>query len=170
MSHRSTEGYTWPQIALHWVIAVLVVVDLLSGESMDEAMEGSEEGGAAPLFDQVFADIHYWTGTAILALTVLRLGLRAVSGAPSRLRQGWSEAAAALTHFAFYVLLIAMPVTGLLAFYVSDDFDDIHELGEPALIVLIALHTFAALVHHFWLRDETLKRMLVARPGRQGKG
>jgi len=73
------------------------------------------------------------------------------------------QTAAKLSHLAFYVVLVLMPVTGLLAFYVGDPYGDIHELGKPLLIALIALHAFAALYHQFWLKDGTLRRIVVPR-------
>ncbi|HEV7286534.1 MAG TPA: cytochrome b/b6 domain-containing protein [Kaistia sp.] len=70
---------------------------------------------------------------------------------------------ARLTHIAFYVLLVAVPVTGILAYWFIPSLGDVHELGKPAFIVLIALHAAAALWHQFWLRDGLLLRML--KPG-----
>jgi cytochrome b561 len=69
--------------------------------------------------------------------------------------------AAKASHWLFYILLVAVPATGLLAIYVSDEFGDIHKLAKPAFIALIALHAVAALFHQFVLKDGTLKRMLL---------
>jgi cytochrome b561 len=69
--------------------------------------------------------------------------------------------AAALSHGAFYVLLIAAPILGLLAYYVGEPFGDLHEICKPLLIILIGLHAAAALFHQLWLKDGTLRRMLV---------
>jgi cytochrome b561 len=38
---------------------------------------------------------------------------------------------------------------------------DIHALAKPVFIVLISIHAAAALFHQLWLRDGTLKRMLL---------
>jgi cytochrome b561 len=72
--------------------------------------------------------------------------------------------AAALSHAAFYALLVAAPILGVLAYYLGKPFGDLHELCKPALIILIGAHAAAALFHQFWLKDGTLRRMLV--PGR----
>lgn len=163
MTVRPTQGYTGAQILLHWIIALLVVVQLFIGESMDEVMDAREDGDLASPADRIFAVMHYWVGIAVLMLTVLRLYLRHVLGTPSPTAQGWMKAAAELSHLAFYAVLLAMPITGLLGFYAGEPFDDIHQLGKPVLVVLISLHAAAALYHHFWLRDGTLLRMLVRR-------
>jgi cytochrome b561 len=52
-------------------------------------------------------------------------------------------------------------VTGLLGYYLGDPWGELHTLGKPVFIVLIAVHAAAALFHQFWIRDNTLRRMLV---------
>ena len=163
MDIHPTEGYTRLQIALHWIIAALVILQLVFGESIGEVIRAGERGTVPSTFDQVFASVHYWVGISILALVALRLWLRRLLGAPPAPQEGWMQTAAKLSHLAFYVVLVLMPVTGLLAFYIGDPYGDIHELGKPLLIALIALHAFAALYHQFWLKDGTLRRILVPR-------
>ena len=92
-----------------------------------------------------------------------------------RLAAQWSE-------HALYALLLTQPILGLLQTNASGDRVNLFFLGQlPALIGqdrplakqllahetvgllllgLIALHASAALYHHFWRRDDTLKAML----------
>ena len=153
------QTYTLGQIVLHWAIAALVVWQLVFGEAM-EALEHPARADATELF---LANSHIWVGIAILALVALRIVLRLVQGAPPldeshRLTALLAKAA----HLAFYILLVAMPVTGLMAYYGGLPTGDLHELGKPLFIVLIALHVAATLWHQFVRRDGTLRRMLVA--------
>ncbi|MDW5317574.1 cytochrome b [Rhizobium sp. PL01] len=156
-------GYSGLQITLHWLIAALVAVQLIFGESMTASVDAMAEGGAASPFDQTIASLHYWFGTAILVLVVLRLFVRLTHGAPSSPDgiPGWMSFASRITHWIFYALLIAVPVTGLLGFYTDGPFGDIHAWAKPVFIGLIALHAGAALFHQFWLKDGLLKAMLV---------
>ncbi|WP_348625674.1 cytochrome b/b6 domain-containing protein [Mesorhizobium sp. LNHC221B00] len=87
-------------------------------------------------------------------------------GAPRPADRGpvWMRIAARGSHGLFYLVLLATPIVGLLAFYVGDPWGDIHSLSKPVFIVLISVHALAALFHQYWLRDGTLKRMLS--PGR----
>jgi cytochrome b561 len=163
MSIRSVPGYTGFQIALHWLIAALVLLQLIFGESIAETIKSAERGTAASIFDQFFAGVHYWAGIAILALVAMRLWIRAVAGAPSPLQDGWMATTAKVSHALFYILLIMMPILGLLAYYIGDPYGDLHELGKPILIILIALHACGSLYHQFWLKDGTLRRIFVPR-------
>jgi cytochrome b561 len=155
-------GYSGIQITLHWLIALLVLFQLVFGESMTTVVDAAEEGTAVSPADHFLATSHYWVGISVLVLVLLRLVVRLASGAPQpAASSGWMSRAATATHWLFYLLLVAVPATGLMALYVNDAFGDIHALGKPVFIVLIALHAAAALFHQFFLKDGTLKRMLV---------
>lgn len=152
------QTYTLGQIVLHWAIAALVVWQLVFGESM-EALEHPARADAAELF---LANTHIWAGIAILALVVLRIALRLVHGAPpADAPNRLAALLAGAVHLAFYVLLVAMPVTGLMAYYGGLPTGDLHELGKPLFIVLIALHVGATAWHQFVRRDGILRRMVV---------
>ena len=94
----------------------------------------------------------------------------------------WQERIMQLTHLAFYLLMIAIPILGWLMSsakgYTVNYFGlfelpdlvlkdkatgsllkQIHEILANILIGLVALHVLAALKHHFWDKDGLLKRM-----------
>jgi len=163
MSDQQTVGYSTLQITLHWLIAALVAFQLIFGEAMTNVRDAAEEGTTPSNVDFAVSIGHYWFGIAILALVLVRLGVRLTQGVPPRplTTPTWMDWAAKLVHWAFYAMLFAMPVLGLLTVYVSDSFGDIHKLGKPVFIVLIVVHILAALFHQFIKRDGTLRRMLV---------
>lgn len=162
MSLQKTIGYGPIQIGLHWLIAALVLFQLVFGESMVTATEAAEEGEAIGASDAILATAHYWVGISILALVALRLIVRLRNGTPPPIDGNPILALMAkATHWLFYILLVVVPVTGLLAVYANPEIGEIHQLAKPAFILLIALHAGAALFHHFILRDGTLRRMLV---------
>ena len=125
MPTQPHQGYTGLQITLHWIIAALVILQLIFGESIGEAVRADERGTVLTSFDQFFAGVHYWVGISILALAALRLWLRRFLGAPAA-QQGCMQTAAKLNHLAFYVVLVLMPIAGLLAFYVGEPFGEAH--------------------------------------------
>ena len=69
-------------------------------------------------------------------------------------------ALARAAHNLFYALLFLMPITGILSYYFRLPTGEIHELGKPVFIGLIAVHVAAALWHQFIRHDGTLRRML----------
>ena len=163
MVSSTRQGYSGLQILLHWVIAALVLFQLIFGESMAEVKDALEEGLVPDPAEQTMADAHYWVGIAILVLVALRIILRVVQGAPAPIGSGPQLLIAKGIHAIFYLLLIAVPVTGLLAVYVNEELGEVHEIGKPLFIAFIVLHVLGALFHHFKLKDETLRRMFVPR-------
>lgn len=161
MTKKNVEGYSTIQIALHWLIVIAVLFQLVFGESMTNVVDALEEGTTPDAGDLQLSSAHLWVGVAILALLMIRLVVRLFTGTPEVIgAPGLLTLAASAMHWVFYALLVIVPVTGLLAKYVGDPWGDIHTIGKPVFIVLIVLHAGAALYHHFILKDETLVRML----------
>lgn len=70
-----------------------------------------------------------------------------------------------LTHWKFYGLLVAVPVSGLLTYYGVRDLGDIHGLARPVFIVLIGIHAAAAVFHQVVMKDGTPARMMPSSMG-----
>jgi cytochrome b561 len=105
---------------------------------------------------------HIVAGTLILGLTAWRLGLRLSRGAPSAPPEepGLAQMAAHAAHWAFYALLLALPLSGLLAWFLpSRTLGELHDLGQTVLLWLIGLHVAAVLVHQLWWRTGLFARM-----------
>lgn len=163
MAHPAARGYSATQITLHWAIVLLVFFQLIFGESMTTVID-AKPGEAVDGADASLATAHIWVGFAILALALFRLFIRLRDGAPPAVDGPAAIVLAAkITHILFYVLLIAVPISGIVAYWVTPEAGDVHELGKPIFIILIVLHAGAALWHQFFLRDGLLMRML--KPG-----
>ncbi len=157
-----TRGYSATHIALHWIIAILIVWNWVFSDGMGKALDQRVEGAA------VAGWVHYshiGVGSAILALTILRLTLRRVEGVPKPKRTAWPliDRFALWTHRLQYGLLILVPSLGLIAWFARfPGLGDWHVYAMNALMILILLHAAAALFHQFVLKDGILWRM--ARP------
>ena len=81
------DGYSGLQIALHWIIAALVVTQLLNNGGMQEAWNAYEDGAAAPEGTLGFAWFHALTGATILVLALIRLYVRLTCGAGTGSRE-----------------------------------------------------------------------------------
>ena len=154
------QGYSRVQIGLHWVMAALIVVNLVFEDWIKAGWRAIENGGA-PVYD-AGALAHIGVGVAVLVLALWRLGLRFTRGVPD-LPAGMSvreRLVAHLGHGLLYALMIGVPVVGLLAWFgASEDLAELHELGKPAFLLLIAGHLAAALWHQFVRKDGLLMRM-----------
>ncbi len=163
--------------ALHWLVVVLVLAMAWIGLTMGDLPNGPDKIATYAL--------HKSIGISILALIVVRLAWRLYAGTPGAVpgTPGWQERIASLTHWALYVLLLAMPLSGwvlnsaagfplqwfgqanLPAIVGKDQglhelAEEVHELLFWTLVVLVVAHAAAAFYHHLFKRDATLARML----------
>lgn len=154
------QGYSRTQIALHWVVAVLIAGQFIFHEAMSDAWDIIEDGGAIS-FDPLVS-LHVFGGIAVLAFALWRLVLRQARGVPPppATAPPLSRLAAHAGHIALYALMILMPVSGVVAWFGGvEAAAEAHEAMKPALIVLVLVHVGASLWHQFWLKDGLLLRM-----------
>lgn len=153
------EKYSRLQIILHWAIAALMVVSFITHEAMGEAWDAVEDGGIAVI--EGGARIHQLVGLTILALAVVRIILRLTKGAPAPVpAPKLQDLAAKITHIGLYVVIFALPITGMMA--VGAGIEAAAEFHEPLFqlgMVLILLHVGAALYHQFIVKDNLMARM-----------
>jgi cytochrome b561 len=163
-------GYTRTQVILHWLIVALVALQWLTHDAMEEAFEPLEDGVAGFLGFNIGSRVHLVGGVAVLLLVVLRFGLRLRRGTPPLPPELTAPLAwlARAVDWAFYAVLVLLPVSGLAAVLVNVDASDPHGLLFNLLAVLIVLHLAGVLFHSVVLRDGLIRRMLV--PHRSGTG
>lgn len=106
----SSTRYTSVAIFLHWALAILVLSIIPVGWWMTDALEIPATRAQAL---QVFP-LHKATGITILALTVVRLLWRLTHKAPPLPQRmaPWEKLVARTSHWLFYILLLAMPLSG----------------------------------------------------------
>jgi cytochrome b561 len=104
----ATSRYDAVSIALHWSIAALVVLQLGLGWTLNELVPDH-----SPVQAQILS-VHISTGATILILTLARIGWRLANPAPPLPADMplWERVFAGATHVLFYVLLLALPLTG----------------------------------------------------------
>ncbi len=153
-------SYSRAQKLLHWAIAALVLAQYVLLDGIARAFgAGMREGTLA--YSGIVVG-HIVVGVLIAVLTLWRLGLRLTRGAPPAPASEPAplRAVAALAHWAFYVILIAMAASGAVAWFGQfGPAAAAHMLGKTVLLALIALHVGAALYHQLWLRDGLIARM-----------
>jgi cytochrome b561 len=174
MSH--SDRYTPTAIALHWTIAVAVVVQFTWGWAM-QTIPKQPPGMRADAFN-----MHKSIGLTILALMILRALWRWRHPAPPLPPMPtWQARLARITHVTLYVALFVMPLAGYLGSVFSgypvkwfgvtlpawgwaspglkDAMSIVHLVNSFALLGLVLLHVAGALRHAF-AGDGYVRRML----------
>ncbi|MBA4218145.1 MAG: cytochrome b [Methylibium sp.] len=184
MAHpTSSPRYDPISRALHWLTAIAATVAFILGPGgFGRLVHDGVDPGTR--LDIVW---HESLGLLVFALTLLRLLWVALRpGKPHFDMPAWMRALALLVHGALWVLLLALPLTALLALGSEShpltllggvrveqlpwiagspvgeaaDWGDVHGWLGDTLMWLAGAHAVAALYHHFVRRDGVLASML----------
>jgi cytochrome b561 len=158
-------GYSARQIALHWIVFVLVAFQFVVGNNMTHLFRAAH-GGRPTDVGSIWAPVHIAAGLAILAAMLWRVMLRRTVGAPPAAKQHPAlQGLATAVHVGLYIDLIGAALVGVAANFWLPELAGLHRLMvRPILIVLFALHVIGALWHWFVVRDDVMARIL--RPAR----
>jgi len=121
--------YTIVAVVLHWTIAVAIAGNIFLGWWMHHAIDDPAVQARAIAAFQ----LHKSIGLTILLLSVIRLSWRIFNPPPPLpdAMPSWEKLTAKATHWAFYLLLIAIPLSGWL--YVSTGWRGEVPLNVPTL-------------------------------------
>ena len=157
MSH--VKGYSATQITLHWLVAGLILFQLIFGEDMGAAWRAVRQGTEPQMNFWVWA--HIVVGIAVLLFVLWRLVLRFTRGAPEApADSALMMQAATWGHRLLYAVMLLAPISGMAAWFGGVvAAAQAHELFKPVLILLVLGHVLAALYHQFIRKDGLLLRM-----------
>ncbi|KAA0279722.1 MAG: cytochrome b, partial [Chloroflexi bacterium] len=173
MSETAPKRYHPAHVAVHWLMALLVIMMLGIGKF---AMPGiPPEDPQKPMMLQS----HAYIGGVIALLLILRLVLRYTTKRPAQADAGnaFLNFLAKAVHFLLYLILVGMAISGLGLFqmanlpavfsgaapYPANFFEYLprggHGLLSWLLLALVLLHFGAAMFHQFIKKDNLLARM-----------
>lgn len=173
---NSENRYGLIAITLHWLMAVLIIGLIILGLYMVRL--------PISLQKLKFFGWHKEFGVLVLMLVVVRICWRfrnTVPLLPAHIA-ALQKMAARAVHLLLYILMFAMPLTGWMTssaaglpvsffgLFVLPDLvapdenlrillSSVHEWLGYALIAVICMHAGAALQHHFYYKDDILRRM-----------
>jgi cytochrome b561 len=170
------QRFSIPSIAMHWLVVLVFIGIYIAVNLIDVFPKGSDSR-------QLAKNMHFSLGLLLFGLFWLRVAFRLVGNTPAIVPAPpvWQEKLAKLGHLALYAIMLLMPLLGwaaLSAFgkpipffglelpaLLAPDKElgrsimDLHELGGNLAYFLIGGHALAALYHHYFMKDNTLRRM-----------
>lgn len=173
MSESTPKRYHPAHVAIHWLMALLVIMMLGIGKFVMPGVSPEDPQKAFML------QSHAYIGGAIAVLLVIRLVLLFTTKRPAPADAGnaFLNFVRKAEHILLYLLLIGMALSGLGLFqlanlsavfdgtqpYPSNFFDYLprmgHGLSSWLLLALVVLHFGAALYHQFLKKDNLMARM-----------
>lgn len=169
MSRGAPSRYDLPTVVLHWLMAVLILLDWVIGQGRGFAAPGGARAGVLSW--------HMLLGIAIGVILVARIVWRLSAGEHFAYAKGPLGRVAIAAHVALYVLMAVTVLAGFATAMVRstpifgltlpelapratlDLFGGFHGVFANLLGLLAAVHAVAAIGHHFVLRDRVLVRM-----------
>jgi cytochrome b561 len=180
MSTNDRTAYGAAARFFHWATALLLAGQYAIGWIMPDVHRDTRPLGLIAW--------HLGVGTAVLLLVIVRLSWRGTHPVPPEpaTLPPFLRLVARMTHWLLYVVLVVLPLLGwanassrgwtvdMLGLVplpplspngspTGNSMGDWHQVCAWILLALVATHVFAALFHHFILRDSTLRRMLPSR-------
>lgn len=176
MKSQDVKPFSLLSKIMHWLIAC-IVIPMLALSFFLEDLPNTMQGTAFL--------IHKSLGLTVLLIMLFRLFWIHYRGRPALPPEmpGWERVFSRTVQYAFYFFLILMPMAGWILSTVSNHIpsyfglfplpfpgitanehlanimDDAHKIMAWILIGLLFLHVSGALKHHFWNKDQVLKRM-----------
>jgi len=178
MNWRNTTSHYGPlSIGLHWGMLLLLVAVYACIELREIFPKNSDPR-------ETLKSLHFMLGLSVFVLVWIRLVEHMTDPTP-RIHPappGWQQILGKGMHVALYAFMIGMPLLGWvllsaegkpIPFFglhlpaliaenktLAESVKEIHETGGTVGYFLIGLHAAAALYHHYFMRDNTLVRML----------
>lgn len=193
----NAQKYSKPAIILHWLVGVLILIMFAIGWFMAELPKDAPKTTTLDMFDlgvytmqfaeeitprTFYFNLHKSIGVTVLMLILVRIYVRfshAIPAFPSTMK-AWEIRVADLVHKGLYLLMVAMPLTGVIMSLNSkygikwfgiqllggvdnkdmrELFAEVHEVIGFILITVIVLHIAAAIKHKVIDKDEVMQRM-----------
>ena len=188
--------YTKTAIVLHWLIAIAIFAMFGLGWFMADIPKDQPKAMSFDLFNlgvytwnmatemTIYFNLHKSVGITILGLVAFRLFWRITHRPPALLDTLTTIEKKIATggHHLLYLLMFALPITGLVMainskfeygvkwFGISlmngldnkairESFVDVHEVVGITMLVVIGIHVLGALKHKFIDKDGTMSRM-----------
>ena len=193
----NTTRYTKTAVILHWLIALSIFAMFGLGWFMADLPKEVPKQTAFDIFDlgvytwnagepisprSFYFNLHKSFGVTIIALILVRILWRVSHKPPTLLisYKAWERKLATGAHHLLYMLMVALPVSGLtMAIYskygvkwfgmhfisgvdnnpMREIFKEAHEIIGIIMLAILAVHVLGALKHKFVDKDDTMKRM-----------
>lgn len=167
----TTARYDRVQVMLHWIIAVMILCMIGLGLFMVELPKQSELPPGEESVRAFYFLLHKSLGITAAMFILLRVIWRLTHKAPPLPDSisKWQQRAAGAAHGLFYVLMVAMPMSGYMQSMFSkydtkfwgmvlprfaeadnvmrEKFSEVHEILAFTLIALIVVHLVAVVKH-----------------------
>jgi cytochrome b561 len=121
------------------------------------------QSGKSVSFDPLVLS-HVAGGIFIAVIVLIRLSLRSINSDTHETKDLLGNRLSNIAHKLLYAILMMMVLSGGMAWFFNiEAAANAHNLFKVLLLITVLGHVFAALYHHFIVKDGLLNRMFLAR-------
>ncbi len=180
--HNTATRFGFVTRVFHWLTALLIIAAIVLGMMAHDAAFDTADALARKAW---LFSMHKTVGITAFFVAIFRIIWAISQPRPVLLNAGNTaeRTLAELVHWALYVALVVVPLAGWISHAASEGFAPIwwpfgqnlwfipksvwlssaagivHMAWQKILLASIMLHIIGALKHHFWDKDDTLRRM-----------
>ena len=149
-------------ILIHWLVVVIILIQMITGDKI--ALEFLAIRNQAINIDGNTSNsqIHMLGGLFIILLMAIRVFLRIKFGvpAPTKKTNDPLKFLSTFVHLGIYLILFAIPITGLLAFStINVDLGLAHKILVNILYLFVIIHLIGVAFHQIFLGDNIMERI-----------
>ena len=149
-------------ILIHWLVVVIILIQMITGDKI--ALEFLAIRNQVINIDGNTSNsqIHMLGGLFIILLMAIRVFLRIKFGvpAPTKKTNDPLKFLSTFVHLGIYLILFAIPITGLLAFStINVNLGIAHKILVNILYLFVIFHLIGVAFHQIFLGDNIMERI-----------
>ena len=149
-------------ILIHWLIVVIILLQMITGDKIALEFIALRNQAINNDGNTSNSQIHLLGGLFIILLMAIRVFLRMKFGVPDPTKKtnGPLKFLSTFVHLGIYLILFAIPITGLLAFStINFDLGLAHKILVNILYIFVIIHLIGVAFHQIFLGDNIMERI-----------
>ena len=149
-------------ILIHWLVVIVILLQMNTGDKIALEFLALRNEGIKNDGNTSNSQIHILGGFLLILLMAIRIFLRIKFGvpAPTRKTNDLLKFLSTLVHLGIYLILFAIPITGLLAFStVNVELGIAHKILVNVLYIFVIIHLIGVAYHQLFLADNIMERI-----------
>ena len=149
-------------IFIHWLVVVIILLQMITGDKIALEFLALRNQSINVDGNTSNSQIHMLGGLFIILLMAIRVFLRIKFGvpAPTKKTNDPLKFLSTFVHLGIYLILFAIPITGLLAFStINVNLGIAHKILVNILYLFVIIHLIGVAFHQIFLGDNIMERI-----------
>ena len=149
-------------ILIHWLVVVIILIQMITGDKIALEFLAFRDQSINIDGNTSNSQIHMLGGLFIILLMAIRVFLRIKFGvpAPTKKTNDPLKFLSTFVHLGIYLILFAIPITGLLAFStINVNLGIAHKILVNILYLFVIFHLIGVAFHQIFLGDNIMERI-----------